>query len=370
MNAELAENLLRAVIGEAAGEDFPDQLGILRQLAIYKYDAYEQYAPGRQFIECLALWLDQLQDHADRAVALQFVRRRLIYVSDDEMRHLVSLMARDRVPSVLQHLVASQLKLPAYRVAAVRSRREFKHAVRSSLFLGMSDGARIDQFRRHSEGISNEQFAMTYELSDARAQSLVAALRDDVSDESASFRHIFLVDDFSGSGTTILRTSDGVSFDGRLVRFVKDTLPKLMDGQCPRLFISLYLATDQALNHLRSLIASYPDPPWPTDDPPQVISVMTIEGDIPLRHPVDGEQAGVDEAFDYLLHKYYDSTVEDEHKGVVVHGYAECGLPLVLSHNTPNNSVYLLWEQERHYALFPRFERHQGRLRDEYAGIA
>ena len=62
-----------------------------------------------------------------------------------------------------------------------------------------------------------------------------------------------------------------------------------------------------------------------------------------------------------LLHKYYDSSIEDEHKGKVLHGYADCGLPLVLTHNTPNNSLFLLWEREKTKPLFPRFQRHQTR---------
>ncbi len=66
-----------------------------------------------------------------------------------------------------------------------------------------------------------------------------------------------------------------------------------------------------------------------------------------------------------LLHKFYDDSVEDEHKGQVLHEFADGGLPLVLSHNTPNNSVYLLWEKEKTQPLFPRYERHQGRLKEE-----
>ena len=40
-------------------------------------------------------------------------------------------------------------------------------------------------------------------------------------------------------------------------------------------------------------------------------------------------------------------------------------LPLVLAHNTPNNSVYLLWADKpdlRTKALFPRVSRHREEL--------
>ena len=362
MNPDLAESLLRAVMGSAADARFPDQLGILRSLATYKYDDYQQYAPGRQFIESLALWLAQFSDPDERHNALRFIRNRLIYISDVEMRHLVSLMAGDRIPAVLQRGVALQVGLPTYRVAAVRRKAEFRRATRASLFLGMSDGARIDQFRRSGAGLSNEQFAMTYEISESRAMKMVDKLQADLSEEGAEFNHIFLVDDFAGSGRTILRREEGGRIDGRLVRFVQDTLPNLRQKPFPQIFIALYLATVQAVEQLRSLISSYPSPPWPDNKAPQVITSMTLGDHTRLRHDRLAQDYETDQRFDELLHKFYDASVEDEHKGKVLHGYSDCGLALVLSHNTPNNSVYLLWEKEKTQPLFPRFERHQSRL--------
>lgn len=365
MNPELAESLLRSVMGEAADNEFPDQLGILRSLATYKYDYYEQYAPGRQFIESLAIWLEQFSVSEERRSALRFIRERLIFMSDVEMRHLVGLMAHDRVPKVLQLRVAQQLKIPAYRVAKVRKSAEYRRAARASLFLGMSDGARIDQFRRNSPTLSNEQFAMNYELSEGRAENLLNELRHDLNDERAMFEHIFLVDDFSGSGRTILRRAGSKAPEGRLVRFVRDTLPRLMEDTCPKIFITLYLATEQAVENLQSLTSTYPSPPWSCDNVPEVITVMELGDHTRLRHERRTETYKADQLFDALLHKYYDESVEDEHKGKVVHGYSDCGLTLVLSHNTPNNSLFLLWEQKKTRPLFPRIERHQSRRVDE-----
>ena len=365
MNPELAENLLRAVMKEGPDADFPDQLGMLRALAIYKYDEYQQYAPGRQFIAYLASWLGQLEDPDERRHALQYVQKRLVFISEVEMRHLVHLMARDRVPSLLQHQVSQRLGLPNYLMARVRGSGDYNRAIRASLFLGMSDGARIDQFRRSNPGLSNEQCAMTYELNEGRADTMISKLRTELDDAEANFQHIFLVDDFSGSGRTILRHDEGESPDGRLYRFVQHTLPLLTKETCPTIFIALYVATEQAVNHLRSLLLNFPTPPWPQEDVPQVIAVMTIGDQARLIHGRADTQFETDLLFDELLHKYYDESVEDEHKGEVLHGYASCGLSLVLSHNTPNNSVYLLWEKDNTKPLFPRYERHQSRLEIE-----
>ena len=358
MNPEIAEALLRVVMGEAAEDDFPDQLGVLRDLATYKYDEYGQYVPGRQFIASLAGWLSQFNDGEQRRNALRFVQQRLIYISNLEMRHLVNLMANDHIPSTLQRHVAERLQIPRYRVAKVRSTPEFTAASKGSLFLGLSDGARIGDLRRSSSELSNEQFAMTHELNQSRATTMLSELRKHSGDNQAVFQYIFLVDDISASGRTILRSDRNGNPEGRLARFVRDTLKLLTDGKCPKIFIALYIVTPQALDHLQSSIATYPEPPWSHENAPEVIPVMKIEDPARLVCGRLGSDYEADRQFDNLLHKYYDKSIEDEHKLNVTHGYSQCGLPLILTHNTPNNSVYLLWESKKTKALFPRYERH------------
>ena len=363
MNPEIAEELLHAVMGDARDEDFPNQLGTLRDLAAYKYDDYGQYAPARQFIAYLANWLNQFAPGDERRSALHYIEERLIYVSNIEMRHLVSLMAEDRVPITLQRHVAKEVGIPSYRVKKVRATVEFDRAKEACLFLGMSDGARIGQLRRSSQGLSNEQFGMTYELNARRAETMLCELRkrlrqNGTSDDHAFFEYIFLVDDFAGSGSTIIRQDGDGNLTGRLVRFVSDTLDLLMNKRCPKIYIALYVATPQALDHLNDAIANYPERPWNDDNIPEIIPVMTIGDHARLECGREGVDYETDRQFDDLLHKYYNQTVEDEHKRNIMHGYSQGGLPLILAHNTPNNSVYLLWESKATEPLFPRYERH------------
>ena len=360
MNSEVAEGLLSAVMDDPVEVEFAEQLSNLRSLAMYKYDEYQQYAPGRQFIAYLASWLEQFLTLQERRNALRFIQERLVFISDLEMRHLVSLMARDLVPNALQRCVAKQLGIPEYRVAQIRSTPEFKRAQRASLFLGMSDGARIDQFRRNHDDRSNEQFAMTHELIQPRVDAMLDELRADLHDANAHLEYIFLVDDFAGSGRTIMRHDNGEPPKGRLVRFVQDTLPRLVDHH-PQIFLALYVSTHQAVEHLTQSIAAFEAPPWTLESVPQVLTAMTIDDRVRLTHDRTDGMSETDRLFDDLLHEYYDSKIEDKHKGNVLHGYADCGLPLVLSHNTPNNSVYLLWDTEKTRPLFPRFQRHQVR---------
>ena len=69
-----------------------------------------------------------------------------------------------------------------------------------------------------------------------------------------------------------------------------------------------------------------------------------------------------------LCEKYYQERMGDDHTGSVKFGYKECGLTVVLHHNTPNNSIYPLWnrlaikevnDQSAFNPLFSRIERHR-----------
>ncbi|MFX5873811.1 hypothetical protein ABTE93_20190, partial [Acinetobacter baumannii] len=63
--------------------------------------------------------------------------------------------------------------------------------------------------------------------------------------------------------------------------------------------------------------------------------------------------------------RFFDDEADDEHSKVGKtskrYGYAGCRLPLVLAHNTPNNSIYLLWaeDDQKVLGLFPRVSRHR-----------
>jgi len=70
---------------------------------------------------------------------------------------------------------------------------------------------------------------------------------------------------------------------------------------------------------------------------------------LPEDLPIDRNPSTSDD-FIKLTQKYYDPAIRTKHTDVggVTHlglGYGGCALPLVLEHNTPNNSVALLWAE-------------------------
>jgi len=371
MRDVLAERLLAKVM-KWTPEDVAGEMPDLQALATYKYDEYQQFSPGMRFIESLALWLDQFQPD-ERKQAYKFVRSKLVFLSAAEMAHLVAVSYPDIIRPFLIRQVANKINLSEYLVTKIVNNPEFSVLQRQSLFLGLSDGAHTDLFRRSNPEISHEQVYQTYDISDNKVEDMLSKLEKDLfvklgrtpTKEENRFRMAFLLDDFSGSGLSYLKWDPKSSeYDGKIARFYRSVL----DGKSPmsRLFdtsdihicIVLYMATNQARQHLETLI----DKMVGSDKTKCIIRVVhTLQDSIKMSNENDT-------VFISLMEKYYDSSIEDEHylKGRHVKpylGYDECALPLILSHNCPNNSVPILWfdENRKFRGLFPRVSRHGGR---------
>lgn len=368
MRDALAEKLLAEVLGWNP-EDVARERPLLQALAAFKYDEYEQYSPGMRFVESLACWLSQF-DPADRSVAYRFMRERLVFCSAQEMNHLVETAYPDYIRPIILERVASEKKLNRRHVGHVAASPAFRVRQRQCLFLGLSDGARIDAFRRANRELDHEQIWQTHELSPNRVDELLAKLDTHVAkidpeaqnENSKGFRTIVLLDDFSASGSSYFaKKADGTT-SGKVAKFLNslsnatDPLHQLRCSGGVELIILIYMATERAVEHLRSSLANH------RVDGVGDVRVETVQLVPHTIAMVRGNSA----EYGPLIEKYYDSEVFDIHlqKGNTIdakYGYADCGLPVVLHHNTPNNSIALLWSYEDRdiRGLFPRVQRHR-----------
>jgi hypothetical protein len=365
-----AQDLLAEVMRWTEVELINSEVPVLQLMAYYKYDQYQRYGPGRRFIESLALWLNQFEP-SDRSTALELVKRHLIFISEEEMAHIVQLAYADVIAQDRLRVVAEEAGIPSYRVTQAKNHPRFELLRIKSLYLGLSDGAHTNDLRRASNGaISNEQIWQAYELGDAKADDMLAELRKALKDSglelardinSERFAVIWLVDDFSGSGNTYIRfDSESASFKGKIRKIYGRILAgDLVDPDYYEINLLLYVATRQAIDHIEYWSDRF----------------ASESGLKPLRlhvlHVIDRDSAISAKADPALMavlgkEKYYDKRASDRHIAVggtqtAQFGFANCRLPLVLSHNTPNNSVYALWgpEEFTFVGLFPRVSRHR-----------
>jgi hypothetical protein len=356
MRDALAERLLGNVM-EWSNEDIARERPVLQALAALKYDEYQQFSPGMRFVESLALWLQQFGTLDERKTAYDFVLSRLVFVSHAEMAHFAAIAYPDVIRPVFIEKAAKDALLPAFRVSQVLATAEFKQLEAASLFFGLSDGARIDLFRRSNKELSHEQIFTSLEISKEKVPEIRSWLNDkrgymDVAPT------LVLLDDFSASGTSCL-TSDGAQAKGKLAKFVarlqeSEGWKTVVSFPKTRLLVVFYVATEQALANIENG-ADVLRKDHGIDI--TVMCVQRIASDLSL-------QASQTEPVIELAQKYYDPLAKDRHPewgGDVPFGYKDCGLPLVIHHNTPNNSIFVLWAEDSDTVrpLFPRVSRHR-----------
>ena len=371
MKRELAENLLARITGWD-DESKARECACLEILSKYKYDQYQQFAPGRRFLESLALWLSQFKPGAERRIAYDFVRRRLVFISDEEISYLVDLAFPTIIRPILLLAAAGDGEvLSRYRVKALAASRSYRQRLRKTLILGLSDGARTDRFRRmNPHSISHEQVVHAYDISDDKIDDLREKLKKDLtnilgrvpSDDDAIFQYVVLLDDFTASGTSYIRSSDNpAGWEGKIAKIVAKLEEPNGLGGCiaksdVRVLVVIYIASTQAQNHIQKALERLKFAKGSIE----LYVVFQLSEATQLKEDEDSE------LFDLLgQSKYFDPIADDENAAVggtsMQFGYNDGRLPIVLSHNTPNNSVYLLWAEDVHkvLGLFPRVSRHR-----------
>jgi hypothetical protein len=345
----------------------------LRMMASVKYDGYRDFLAGMRFLESLAAWLQQFEP-THRETAYSLLRERLIYVGPAEMLRLVELFFPTRMERYLIGLVAAREDVPHYKVRADQDLREKLRILRRrTLIMGLSDGARIDILRHSTVGIlSNEQFVVQTQVDSHKWADLLSDLQK-VAGASASFDVIYLVDDFMGSGSSFLRwDTDKNRWTGKLCRFLESLAAAKDDGVNVvsadwHLCVHHYLATEKASEAVPSTIEKAQSR---LNLKTPKISFGAI---IPASDGIDPNRPK-DAAIAALTQRYYNASIQTSHtdKGGVKHlglGYAGCAIPLVLDHNTPNNSLAILWaeadaglvdgvQQPEMRPLFRRRQRH------------
>ncbi|WP_262267345.1 MULTISPECIES: phosphoribosyltransferase-like protein [Microvirga] len=358
MKQALAERMLAEVmrwdVGRL-GEEWP----VLDRMARLKYDEYQQFLPGRKFIESLGLWLWQFKTLEEREAAYAWVKRRLVFISTQEMRQLIESAFPDVVQPILLRKAAGRIPNCApHRLLKVMHSPEYQSVRRRSLFLGLSDGARMDIFRR-AAGLSNEQVWQAYEVGDPKAKRFLKDLQKEEGPD-ARFETIFLIDDFTASGTSYIRKDDG-NWTGKIQKAVNE-IPSELVTPDREIHIILYIATTGALVHIGDHLARFAaeNPVGPV---PKAAAVYTLSGQVAVsdQHPEDAEFLRLIRGEGYYRTRPMDSHEKKGRTDDMRLGYAGCALPVVLVHNTPNNSVYLLWanEPEAVHGLFPRVTRHK-----------
>jgi len=349
----------------------------LRLMARWQYDGYQDFLAGVRFIESFAAWLQQFAP-CDRETAYNFVRNKLVYICASKMQRFVELFYPCIVEPRLRKIVATRLSIPTYRVwTNVHASNEFERLKRRTLFMALSEGARIDSFRHVNAGcLSNEQIVIATQVDKDKWEDMLVNLRTDLKDQSAQFAIVFLIDDFMGTGSTFLRYDDEKrECKGKLMRFGNsvtqaiDALHAKIFEENSHIYVHHYIAAYEAATTIKAKVDEAKSKiSWiEAFHGPAFTFGMILPSDLPIKADPKGNEDMIK-----LTNTYYNPQIRTRHTDVggATHlglGYGGCALPLVLEHNTPNNSIALLWAETEEQcgegikapAMRPLFRRRQ-----------
>lgn len=343
-----------------------------------KYDSYDQFMPGIKFVGNFYLWLSQFEDIDDRKLMYEFVKKYIIYINSTQISHLIDLLYSTKIiPAIRQKVVEDfrnhGLTVNKYNYKRLDNAAEFKSHKRKTLFIGLSDGSHIDIIRRNSY-LDNDQVLTNYYPDDTKIKELAEELeksKDLVEGSEKKFESIALIDDFTASGSSFIRIKNDGTFAGKLPKFFeaiygKEEFKKLLvDGFDIHLYF--LIATKSALVHINAMLEQYKK--QHRDLNVTLKCVQMLYEDAKFTSHTGTEALAIQKIISqkrYInepaLTRAYKESYPAGNTDYYL-GYRQCALTIVLNHNTPNNSLPIIWQPKREagdrlYPLFYRITRH------------
>ena len=377
MNSNLANQLLASIMKWDA-QTLASERAALEFMGSMKYDAYDRYMPGMRFMSSLVQWLNDIEEE-DRDEAYKFIKEKLVFISSMQMNYLVDLLYDSKIRPILLDMATTETGMPSYKRSSNVVHNRFEIEKRSALVVGLSDGAHTDILRR-SAGFSNEQVLTNYYPDGKKLKDMLDELRKDdklKSIEKPYFRRIFLIDDFTASGKSFIRydESDG-KYHGKLKKIIDELCTRgyvekgqkiehlsylLNPEQKIQIDILFSIATEKAKTSIKDNLDDYlKSVGWQDKVEFNIHIVQLLEDKLSNDIKSDNNLVRVlkkDKHFveECVISKSYKVGKNDS----PWLGFDECALPVVLAHNTPNNSLPIIWQDaERFHGLFPRISRH------------
>jgi len=88
MRKALAEKLLAKIL-DWDPSVISNERPIIQAMSSFKFDEYQQFSTGTLFIESLVKWLSQFKEVDERQTAYNFIRNKLLFLSNRQVLSLV-----------------------------------------------------------------------------------------------------------------------------------------------------------------------------------------------------------------------------------------------------------------------------------------
>jgi len=231
--------------------------------------------------------------------------------------------------------------------------------INRSLFAPLSDSSRFMEFRQKMPQGSHNTSALDHiDILTNPIKMQSPELIDKFKEKYKDKDNLFIIEDFSGSGTTI---------ESKIKQIIDNYKFKCIYF-CPLIISSISLKN---LDKLKSYAES-------KNQQFKIINGVELGDEYSILSDTSNKVWSVDEkkALTQMCQKYFKSHFyingylykdHNEEKPLLAtpYGYKDCGLAIVLHSNCPNNSLPIIWEESNNWKfLFKRHERHLKRVYD------
>lgn len=205
-------------------------------------------------------------------------------------------------------------------------------------------------------------------LEDMRKELLSDSLLKELDESDRKFNSLYLIDDFTASGTSFIR-KDIDQYKGKLTKIIDKFFNSKVNETSRELLlpnvdihIIFCLATQCAISHIEILLSEFIKSRGLEERISfDVRCVQIIPNRVAEEIKNDTTLVDIIKKEKYINKKNVGTkSYKVGHGEQEYFGYGDGALPLVLSHNTPNNSILVLWQDDddNYPSLFPRINRH------------
>ena len=317
---------------------------LYRKIKVLNETVWENRADKKR----IELWLDNFDDDKEKLHAL-YLLSKFVYFGSVQMRDLLKSVYRD----LYKYRVVKEIReTNGHTTDLDFINNKFEEKLSKTRFLGVGNpsesGVHLLYFFRQENKLPKSQFIDSHQIFDRSDPANIKLADPDIKE------YIF-IDDFCGSG------SQATKYSKQIIGEILSIDPTIRTS-----YLMLFATKDGKLNVIRDTSFQFVDAVYELDDTFKCFSATSRF----FKNP----PTGIDQVFaQAMCEKYGKKLIKsiirmeirgisapdlddsaDEHKL----GFGDCQLLMGFHHNTPDNTLPIIWYDEDEIAWNPIFKRY------------
>lgn len=317
---------------------------LYRKIKVLNETVWENRADKKR----IEKWLDNFEGEEEKLHAL-FLLSKFVYFGSVQMRDLLKSVYRD----LFKYRIVKEIRENNGDTTDLKIINEqFDHKLSKTKFLGVGNpsesGVHLLYFFRQENKLAKSQFIDSHEIFNRSDPSNVKLM-------DPTIREYIFIDDFCGTG------SQAIEYSNHIIEEILSIDPTIRTS-----YLMLFATKEGKSNVIKNTKFQYVDAVYEFDDTFQCFS--------PKSRFFKKTPTGIDSAIAKAMcekhgKKLIKSIIRMENRGIPEHklddiaenhklGFGDCQLLMGFHHNTPDNTLPIIWYDENEIPWNPIFKRY------------